>query len=51
MIGDGEKAAKQGFHFLCIAEPMNLLRAVLKRNVDAIRQGATESGTVKAFVP
>ena len=51
MIGDGEKAAKQGFHFLCIAEPMNLLRAALKRNVDAIRQGAGESGTVKAFVP
>ena len=51
MIGDGEKLSKQGCHFLCIAEPMNLLRAVLKRNVEAIREGAPQGGTVKAFVP
>ena len=51
-IGDAEQLRQQGHHFLCIAEPMYLLRATLKKAVDQLREGAAAGGSVeKAFVP
>jgi 2-keto-3-deoxy-L-rhamnonate aldolase RhmA len=51
-IGDGQTMAAQGFTFLCIAEPMHLLRTTLKTMASSLRQGGHGSGqAVKAFVP
>jgi 2-keto-3-deoxy-L-rhamnonate aldolase RhmA len=38
MIGDGPALAKQGFTFLCIAEPIWLLQATLRRVVEEVRR-------------
>lgn len=51
VIGDGEKLAREGFNFLCIAEPLYLLRATLKQLTDNLRAGAGQSNVPKAFVP
>jgi 4-hydroxy-2-oxoheptanedioate aldolase len=38
MIGDGPQLARQGFRFLCIAEPSSLLRQSLTRLVADVRE-------------
>lgn len=50
MIGDGAALRKKGYNFLCIAEPMYLLRATLKNMVDSLRAGS-DGDEAKAFVP
>lgn len=51
-IGDAQNLAEQGFHFLCIAEPSNLLKATLKQLSDGLRAGVSTRGEVpEAFVP
>lgn len=40
MIGDGPSLQRQGYTFLCIAEPMLLLEAALRQSVAALRSGA-----------
>jgi 2-keto-3-deoxy-L-rhamnonate aldolase RhmA len=49
-IGDGKELARQGFTFLCIAEPMYFLRTMLKNAVNDVRAGTGNEST-KAFVP
>ena len=49
-IGDAQKLRDAGHYFLCIAEPMYLLRATLKGMVDKLRDGAEVTGE-QAFVP
>ncbi len=49
MIGDATQLSRQGYRFLCIAEPANLLKATLKNMVGQLRSAGAEAE--KAFVP
>jgi len=53
MIGHGPDLVQRGFHFLCIAEPSNLLYAILKDSVAQLRQADPAAPPVQteAFVP
>jgi 2-keto-3-deoxy-L-rhamnonate aldolase RhmA len=53
MIGDGVALAQQGYNFLCVAEPSNLLKAALLQMNNQIREGTKphDGANLKAFVP
>lgn len=41
MIGNGEQRAREGYKFLCIAEPTYLLESTLKSMAEQVREAAT----------
>lgn len=44
VIGDGAELVKQGYKFVCIAEPIILLESTLKANVASLHSGEKSSG-------
>jgi 2-keto-3-deoxy-L-rhamnonate aldolase RhmA len=45
MIGNGEELAREGYRFLCIAEPTYLLETTLRNLVEQVRDAAADETT------
>jgi 4-hydroxy-2-oxoheptanedioate aldolase len=51
MVGDGPTLIRNGFTFICVAEPSSFLEAALKNHVGAMRAGTSPPGTSQPHVP